>query len=136
MTDPTKSSRRDFLMAASTGALVSTLAPSILREAEGAVAANDRIQLATIGIGFQGLIDTQTALKVPGVELVAVADCYDGRLQRTKELFGDGVATTRDYQEILDQLPSVELVLLLVDQLPSQGQFVFFFLRVCGDRRL
>ena len=103
MTDPTKSSRRDFLMTASTGALVSTLAPSILREAEGAVAANDRINLATVGIGFQGLADTQTALKVPGVELVAVADCYDGRLQRTKELFGDGVTTTRDYREILDR---------------------------------
>ncbi len=103
MTDPTKSSRRDFLMTASTGALVSTLAPSILREAEGAVAANDRIQLATIGIGMMGLNDTNTARKVPGVELVAVADCYDGRLQRAKELFGDGVATTRDYREILDR---------------------------------
>ena len=103
MTDSTKSSRRDFLRTASTGALVSTLAPSLLRDAEGAVAANDRIQLATIGIGMMGLNDTNTARKVPGVELVAVADCYDGRLQRAKELFGDGVATTRDYREILDR---------------------------------
>ena len=103
MTDSTKSSRRDFLRTASTGALVSTLAPSLLREAEGAVAVNDRIQLATIGIGMMGLNDTNTARKVPGVELVAVADCYDGRLQRAKELFGDDVATTRDYREILDR---------------------------------
>lgn len=103
MTDSNKTSRRDFFKTASAGALVSTLAPSILKSAEAAVAANDRINLATVGIGFQGLVDTQVALRVPGVELVAVADAYDGRLQRTKEIFGDGVTTTRDYRELLDR---------------------------------
>jgi len=103
MTNSPKTSRRDFFMTASAGALVSTLAPSILKSAEGAVAANDRIQLATIGLGMMGTADTNTARKVPGVELVAVADCYDGRLQRAKELYGDGVSTTRDYREILDR---------------------------------
>jgi len=111
MTDSNKTSRRDFFKTASAGALVSTLAPSILRSAEAAVAANDRIQLATIGIGYQGLIDTNVALNVPGVELVAVADCYDGRLQRTKELFGDKVQTTRDYREVLDR-PDVDAVII------------------------
>ncbi len=103
MTDSPKSSRRDFFRTASAGALVSTLAPSILREAEGAVSANDRIQLATIGLGMMGTNDTNTALKVPGVELVAVADCYDGRLQRAKERYGDEVRTTRDYREVFDR---------------------------------
>jgi predicted dehydrogenase len=103
MIDSAKTSRRDFIRTASAGALVSTLAPSILRAAEGAVSPNDRIQLATIGLGMQGLADTRTALKVPGVELVAVADCYDGRLQRAKELFGDKVHTTRDCWEVLDR---------------------------------
>jgi predicted dehydrogenase len=103
MIDSAKTSRRDFLKTASTGAVVSTLAPSILRTAEGAVSPNDRIQLATIGLGMMGLTDTNTALKVPGVELVAVADCYDGRLERAKELFGDKVHTTRDCWEVLDR---------------------------------
>ena len=65
------------------------------------VAANDHIQIALIGAGGQGQGDTKTALQVPGVKLVAVADCYNGRLEHAKELWGDDIFTTRDYHEIL-----------------------------------
>jgi predicted dehydrogenase len=65
------------------------------------VAANDHIQIALIGAGGQGMGDTRSAVQVPGVKLVAVADCYDGRLARSKEVWGDDVFTTRDYKEIL-----------------------------------
>jgi len=64
-------------------------------------AANDHIQIALIGAGGQGMGDTKTAIEVPGVKLVAVADCYNGRLARSKELWGDDIFTTRDYNEIL-----------------------------------
>jgi len=68
-----------------------------------AFSANDHIQLALIGAGIQGQGDTRSAILVPGVKLVAVADCYQGRLDHAKEMWGkkDDLFTTRDYNEIL-----------------------------------
>ena len=63
--------------------------------------ANDHIQIALIGAGGQGQYDTRVAVQVPGVKLVAASDCYDGRLEHSKELWGSDVFTTRDYKEIL-----------------------------------
>jgi len=77
----------------------------LLAQAEPArpVGANDHIQIALIGAGGQGMGDTKTAVQVPGVKLLAVADCYDGRLARSKEVWGDDIFTTRDYSEILSR---------------------------------
>jgi predicted dehydrogenase len=105
--------RRNFLKtvgAASAASLAGAAAAeqgprihALLTQAEPArpVAANDHLQIALIGAGGQGMGDTKTAVQVPGVKLVAVADCYDGRLARSKELWGNDIFTTRDYSEIL-----------------------------------
>jgi predicted dehydrogenase len=74
---------------------------AVQNEAAKPVAANDHIQFALIGAGIQGQGDTKVAVQVPGVKLVAVADCYDGRLEHSKELWGNDLFTTRDYSEIL-----------------------------------
>ncbi len=102
--------RRSFLKAAGAAATVETLLGAGNRSfAEGQgdtakpVAANDHIQIALIGAGGQGQGDTKVALQVPGVKLLAVADCYDGRLAHSKELWGEDIFTTRDYAQILER---------------------------------
>jgi predicted dehydrogenase len=98
--------RRSFLQSAvktATIAVAGTRINPLLAQSSGVAprSANDSIQLALIGAGIQGQGDTRTALQVPGVKLVAVADCYDGRLAHAKELWGRDLFTTRDYREIL-----------------------------------
>jgi predicted dehydrogenase len=99
--------RREFLRTASVASAGAALAGTIhaltaaQEEPAGPVAANDHIQLALIGAGGQGQHDTSIAVQVPGVKLVAVADCYDGRLAHSKEMWGQDIQTTRDYREIL-----------------------------------
>src|SRR6202140_918841 len=101
--------RRSFLRAAGVVSATSLMpglhllagAESELEQDAKPVAANDHIQIALIGAGGQGQYDTRSAVQVPGVKLVAAADGYNGRLERCKELWGDDVFTTRDYNEIL-----------------------------------
>lgn len=101
-----KTTRRDFIKLASAttlaaGASRHVLAREHLLEPRQTVSANDRIQIALIGAGGQGTSDTGVALRVPGVEIVAVADLYDGRLDRAKEVWGKDILTTRDYRTVL-----------------------------------
>ena len=70
---------------------------------EKKISANDKITLACIGFGIQGHSDVSTALKVPGVQLVAVCDLYQGRLDNAKEMYGNDIFTTKNYLEILDR---------------------------------
>jgi predicted dehydrogenase len=84
--------RRHFLQAAGTAGLAA---------AQKSVSANDRIRIATIGHGGMGSGDTRYARSIPGVELVAVCDIYEGRLIRARELYGKSIFTTRDYREVL-----------------------------------
>lgn len=93
--------RRQFPRAAAGSALAATTA----------FAANDNIQIALIGAGGQGSGDARSSLLNAGVRL-AVADVYNGRLSRAKELWGDDLFVTRDYREILAR-PGVDAVIAL-----------------------
>jgi predicted dehydrogenase len=99
--------RRNFMKvtgAASVAAMLDGSVNTLMAEAQepaAPTAANDHINFALIGAGGQGQGDTRTAAEVLGVKLVAVADCYDGRLAHCKELWGNDLFTTRDYNEIL-----------------------------------
>ncbi len=90
-------------------ALAAAARPAIAQNAP--VSANDRIQIALIGAGGMGMGDARYAVSIPGNTLVAVADLYDGRLARAKELWGNQILTTRDYREILSR-PDVDAVII------------------------
>lgn len=62
----------------------------------------DTVRLGIIGFGVQGLTDANSALRVPNVKIVAAASCYDGHLERARELLGDAALRTRDYRRLLD----------------------------------
>jgi len=94
--------RRDFLK--TVGGAAAT-APIVLRAQTSAPSqtpsSNDRIRFAAIGVGIRGQQDLISALRTPGVELVAAADVYDGRLTLARERWGSQIFTTRDYREVL-----------------------------------
>ncbi|MYG81992.1 MAG: Gfo/Idh/MocA family oxidoreductase, partial [Gemmatimonadetes bacterium] len=111
---PAASSRRKFVKSVAAGSALAAGFPSLLSaESPGAVRRpltrepgrrrvppSDRVGLAVIGAGGMGMADVNTALRIPGVELVAACDVFDGRLDSARERHGE-IFTTRDYAEVL-----------------------------------
>ncbi|MFM9907780.1 MAG: Gfo/Idh/MocA family protein [Chitinophagaceae bacterium] len=106
-----ENSRRKFIGKIAKGVMASALLPaaasanektsSILLRKEEKFGPNDQIQIALIGAGGMGNADTDTAITIPGVKLIAACDLYDGRLEQARKKYGAGIFTTRDYKEIL-----------------------------------
>jgi predicted dehydrogenase len=108
------STRRNFLqqiaVSAAAVAAGSTLLsaesenqPLVFMKRSPLLSVNDNINIGLIGAGGMGTQDTITALKVPGVKLVAVCDLYNGRLKEAKERWGQDIFTTRSYKELLNR---------------------------------
>jgi len=126
MSKDTQTSRRKFLQQIGSIGLATAATPlSSLAAREKAeervlryskkISSNDKVRLAVIGFGIQGHGDLATALKVPGVELAGVCDLYTGRLQNAKEMYGDQIFTTRNYQEVLDRSDVDAIILATSD---------------------
>jgi predicted dehydrogenase len=108
-----ESSRRKFLKNFATTAAAVSVGTNVFATEPGnrfveklkrvGAGANDKINIALIGAGGMGTQDTLTALKVPGIKLVAICDLYDGRLEEAKKKWGADLFTTRSYKEILNR---------------------------------
>jgi predicted dehydrogenase len=108
-----QNSRRSFIANVTKGVIGASMVPSIVttkdskRHLEELIRSNqnfgpnDQVQVALIGSGGMGVADASTCITVPGVKLVAVCDLYDGRLAQAKKRWGNDIATTKDYREII-----------------------------------
>ena len=61
------------------------------------------LKIALIGAGGMGVSDTMTALDHQNIELVAVCDLYDQRLENAKSVWGSHIFVSKDYQDILNR---------------------------------
>jgi predicted dehydrogenase len=98
-------SRRRFLAAAG-GVLAAPLfIPAAVLGKDGGVAASERIALAGIGIRSRGGYVLDCMMKEPVMQFVAIADvrkdCREGVKAKAEKQYGAGVATYRDFREML-----------------------------------
>lgn len=114
MKNDSSNARRRFLRQIGATTLVTAVSPfatfASQQKAEERIlqynrpfSANDTIRIGVIGYGVQGHFDLNTALRVPGVELVAICDLYSGRLVHAQEQFGKELFITKNYMDILDR---------------------------------
>ncbi len=92
-------SRRQFLSAAGAAAIYKVVDSGFALKA---AAPNDQINMGFIGTGVRGAYLLQQFRDMPGVNPLVVADLYDGYLERAKEDTGGKIATTKKYEEVLD----------------------------------
>jgi predicted dehydrogenase len=106
-------SRRHFLQSTAVvaSALATGEAASVLQEPSKPISPTDRVQIGCIGFGIMGQEDMKTESSLPGVEIVAISDVYDGRRTLAQERYGKHVFTTRDYRELLAR-PDVDAVII------------------------
>ena len=107
-----KQQRRNFLKKLGATGAVAALSPLVFPNKSTAKEIIERsgilksqnstpIRLALIGAGIMGTEDTNSALRHSNVELVAVCDLYQGRLDSAKQKWGDHLFVTKDHKEIL-----------------------------------
>jgi predicted dehydrogenase len=95
-------SRRSFLQSA---ALASA-------SAAPAWAANDRIQVGVIGTGARSHELMQALMRVPGTQIVGVADAYTGRVERAVERVGKQAKPYPSHRELIAD-KSIDAVLVV-----------------------
>jgi len=96
--------RRDFLKQTAFGAAAVLAYPRTI------LGANDRVHVGMIGVGNRGQDLLHQVIKIPNVEVVAIADVYRGRHDEAKKSV-PGITTFDDHRRLLD-LKDVDAVIV------------------------
>src|SRR3954468_5796257 len=96
--------RRSFV-AGATAAIATVTATT------SAVAANEKINVGFIGYGLIGKRHVLDFRDQPDVNIVAIAECHEGRLNEAKSLIGGKVQGYRDFRKLLDD-KSIDAVVI------------------------
>ena len=97
-----KMDRREFVRLGAAGVVVGKLVMKPLRRDERIRGANDRIAIALIGAGRQGLGDLGNAMRRPDVDVAAVCDVYQTNLAKGAAL-APKAEQYGDFRRVLDR---------------------------------
>jgi predicted dehydrogenase len=100
----TNNTRREFLKQTALGTATMLAYPGRI------LGANDRVRVGMIGVGNRGQDLLEQVIKVPNVEVVAIADVYRRRHDEAKKLIPNA-ATFDDHRRLLD-LKDVDAVIV------------------------
>lgn len=87
----------------------SALAATAL-SASRVLGANDKIRIASIGLGGQGTGNAKRMAKVPGVEIACLCDADTAQLDKAKKVF-PGAKTVQDLRRVMDD-PEIDAVVV------------------------
>ncbi len=100
----------------------SAVASGALLASQRVLGANDRIRIGLIGAGSRGTEIIKAALRCQGVEAVAAADVFEGRLQQITRV-APGLKTYTDFRRLLDD-KNIDAVLIATPQHQHALNFV------------
>ncbi|MBI4580882.1 MAG: Gfo/Idh/MocA family oxidoreductase [Planctomycetes bacterium] len=103
-------SRRSFVRTAAVGVGGMALARTA-RSVRAAPGANERITIASIGVGGQGSAHLREMVKMEDIRVAAVCDVDQNRLDAAAKVVGEGVKATKDFREIIDD-KTIDAVLI------------------------
>ncbi len=111
-------SRREFLGVSAVVAGASLAGHPILPDFQPArqaprVPASQRVRFGIIGVGMQGNSLLRESIRLPEVECAAACDVWDGRHTLAREIAGESLPVTREYQRLLDD-QSIDCVIVAV----------------------
>jgi len=100
--------RRQFVKSAATTATLFTIVPRHVLGGKGHVAANDKLNIATIGAGGMGRGNTE---RCSDENIVALCDVDSDRAKETFETYPDAVKYV-DFREMLDKQKDIDAVIV------------------------